>query len=80
LTLADLEEIDKMTVIILEDLKTIQDKMTEEEFLQGESYELFFTTILSNGEEVELCHGGRSKRVTFANLKDYLSKTLHARL
>ncbi len=38
------------------------------------------TTILSNGEEVELIPGGKQIRVNFSNLDDYISKTIHVRL
>lgn len=53
----DLKLIDQMTVNILDELRTRDQNMDEETFLQG--YELFFTTILSNGEEVELIPGGK---------------------
>ena len=65
-TIDDLNEIDSMTVNILNDLRDVQGKMTEESFLEG--YELNFTTILSNGEEVELVSGGKNKKVNFSNL------------
>jgi hypothetical protein len=57
-----------MTVTILEDLRDIQSKMSEEAFIEG--YELQFTAILSNGEEVELMLDGRNVRVNFSNIKD----------
>ena len=77
ITLRDLANIDTMTVSILEDLKDIEKKMDEETFLMG--YDLNFTTILSNGEEIELIPGGRNVRVNFSNIKDYIQKTLTAR-
>ena len=52
-----------MTVSILDDLKDCQNKMTEEAFQEG--YELSFTTILSNAEEVELIPGGKKVKVNF---------------
>jgi hypothetical protein len=48
--------------------------MLEDEFLTG--YELHFTTILSNGEEIELVPGGKTIRVNYSNLKGYIEKTL----
>ena len=78
LTLRDLAAIDTMTVNILEQLKGIDQTMDEETFLQG--YELHFTTILSNGEEVELIPGGKHLRVNFSNIKDYVQRTIEFRL
>lgn len=54
LTIEDLKEIDSMTVTILNDLKS----MAEEDFAKGYE-ELNFTTILSNGEEIELIPSGK---------------------
>ncbi len=77
-TLNDLSGIDTMTVQILDNLRDIKSTMDEETFLQG--YELNMTTILSNGEEVELIPGGKNVRVNFANLNDYIKKTIDVRL
>lgn len=77
-TLRDLKEIDSMTVSILDDLKNVSTKMSEEEFLTG--YELYMTTILSNGEEVELVPNGKSIRVNFSNLNEYIKRTIEVRL
>ena len=41
---------------------------------------MHFTAILSNGEEVELIPGGRSHRVTFSNLREYIDRTVEVRL
>ena len=71
ITIEDLREIDHMSVQILEDLKRNKTSISEEEFLSG--FELFFTTILSNGEEVELCQGGKTKRVNYQNLDGYIN-------
>lgn len=38
--------------------------------------ELNYTTILSNGEEVELLNGGRHKKVDASNIHDFVKKTL----
>lgn len=78
MTINDLNEIDTMTINVLENLKEIESKMGEEQFLSG--YELSFTTILSNSEEVELIPGGRHIKVNYSNLKDYINKTIQARL
>ena len=67
-----------MTVNILEEMKLKEKMMTEEEFQQG--YELHFTTILSNSEEVELIPGGKQIKVNFSNMKLFIEKTLEARM
>lgn len=56
-----------MTVKMLKTLKDIDKKMPEEEFLAG--YDLYMTTILSNGEEIELLPGGKSIKINYSNLK-----------
>lgn len=45
-----------MTVSVLKDLRDLKDK-DEEAFL--DEYDLTMTTILSNGDEVELIPGGK---------------------
>lgn len=42
--------------------------------------ELYFTCYLSDGTEVELVEGGRSKCVTSANVKEYVSLVQERRL
>jgi hypothetical protein len=76
-TLDDLAEIDQMTVSVLSDLQRVDGSKSEQEFL--EEYDLYFTTILSNGEEIELSSGGKSKRVTFSNLKEFVRKSISMR-
>ena len=78
LNVDDLNEIDQMTVTVMNDLKSIDTQKSEEDFLL--EYELNFTTILSNGEEVELVTGGKTKRVNFSNMKEYVKKSITARL
>jgi hypothetical protein len=68
-----------MTVSIMEAFKDIKNTAeSEEKFL--EDYDLYFTTILSNGEEVELVPGGKNIRVKFDNILDYIDRTIKARL
>jgi hypothetical protein len=67
-----------MTVKMLKTLKDIDQKMPEEEFLAG--YDLYMTTILSNGEEIELLPGGKSIKINYSNLKQYVEKSFAARL
>lgn len=79
LTLNDLRGIDMMTVSIMEQLKDIKNTVeSEEKFLAD--YDLYFTTILSNGEEVELVPGGKTIRVKFDNISEYIERTIKARM
>ena len=52
------------------------------QFLSDEDFEgigQYFTTALSSGEEVDLCSSGASKKVTKANLDEFVSLVLKAR-
>jgi len=40
----------------------------------------YFVTLLSNGKEVELCPGGKSRKVTKANMEEYISLIINVRL
>ena len=58
-------------------LKNLLDKgsqLTEVEF--ASQINLEFTTVLSNGEQIELCKGGKDKKVTLANLQEYANSVL----
>lgn len=68
---------DQLAFNLINELKTIKGKITEEEFLQG--YDMNFTTILSSGEEFELCKDGKSKRVNFENISEYIDLMIKAR-
>lgn len=39
-----------------------------------------FTTILSNQKEVEICPGGKNKKLTHANVKEFIELSMKARL
>lgn len=39
-----------------------------------------FVTLLSDGTEVELCLGGRKKKVTIQNLEEYINLLIKTRL
>lgn len=56
MTLADLESIDAYSSQVLTDLQKYGASLTDEDF--EASVDQNFTTVLSNGEEVELCAGG----------------------
>lgn len=78
LNLNDLEEIDKIAVNFINTLQEVRQAVTEEQFIEG--YDLYFTTILSNAQEVELCNEGKTKRVDYTNLDEYIKKIIHVRL
>ena len=52
--------------------------MLEEEF--NETVNETFVTLLSDGQEVELCHNGRQTKVTLQNLNEYLESLVRVRL
>lgn len=63
MTLSDLEQLDAYSHQVLVDLKTYGSTLPEEEF-EYAVVDQYFTTILSNGDEVPLCIGGETKKVT----------------
>ena len=51
--------------------------MNDEDFEAG--VDQYFTTVLSSGDEVPLCDGGESIRVTKNNIDEFVAKVLEAR-
>lgn len=45
--------------------------ISSEEAFEEAFPDQFFVVLTSTGDEVELCPGGRSRRVTFANRGEY---------
>ena len=76
-TLDDLEGIDAYSAQVLRDLQQYSQTLSDEDFEAG--VEQYFTTVLSTGEEVPLCPGGESIRVTKQNLPEFVDKVLEAR-
>jgi hypothetical protein len=76
----DLNQIDTIAVNIIDDLRTVKERMTEEEFFSRGYEDMFFTTILSNREEVEIIPGGKNIKVNYSNLNEFLERTLEVRL
>lgn len=74
----DLKSFDTYSWQVLEDLRKNTKEISEEEFEYA--IEEYFVTHLSNGHEVELVHDGRNKRITKANLDDYISLVIKTRL
>ena len=62
---------------MLIDLRDHSSMLTEDEFSQ--SVDLTFTTILSNGEEINLKPGYEVEKVTKGNLSEYIDLVLKAR-
>ena len=50
----------------------------EEEFYA--SVDQYFVTLLTDGSEVELCSGGRKKKLTLENLEEYIKLLIQTRL
>ena len=77
LTLNDLEGIDAYTAQVLRDLQQHAQTLSDEDFEAG--VDQFFTTVLSSGEEVPLCEGGETIRVTKNNIDEFIAKVLETR-
>jgi hypothetical protein len=69
--------VDQLAYNLINELKSIKTKVSEQEFIDG--YDMNFTTILSSGEEFELCKDGKSKRVNYTNLEEYIDLLVKAR-
>lgn len=52
-------------------------RMSDEDFKYGVDQN--FTTVLNNGQEVEVCEDGKEKMVTKTNLEEYISLVLKTR-
>ena len=78
LTLADLEDMDYFSYQMLNNLKQKGSQLSEAEF--SSSIDLNFTTVLSNGVQVELCTNGKDIKVTQANLDQFIEQVTQARL
>ncbi len=77
LELSDLQAIDSLAVKSLENLQKMKDTGAGNEI---EYLDYNFTTILSNGQEVELKRGGSEITVTGANLEEYIELVKKVRL
>ena len=77
LDMDDLEGFDAYSSQVLIDLRDHSSKLSDEEF--EKTVKLKFTTILSNGDEVNLKPGEEVEQVTKVNLQEYLDLVLKAR-
>lgn len=72
-----MKEIDHFALKSLENLE----QLVEEEGLRVEDVcEEYFTTCISNGEQVELIPGGESVQLKNENLKEYISRVKETRI
>jgi hypothetical protein len=74
----DLKFVDKYTYQLLADIEKDVSTYKPEDF--DSVVDETFTTTLSNGAEVELCPGGREKKVTHKNYKEFIDLTIEKRL
>ena len=80
MTLEDLNSIDSYSYQMLNSIRQYSGFLLDEEFANTVSESLKgFTTVLSSGDEVELCPGGEAKEVTKENFEEYISLVLQAR-
>jgi len=77
MSLADLEQIDSYSSQVLTDMQTHGESLSDEDF--AAAVDQSFTTVLSNGTEVELCHEGESKKVRRDNIDEFIGLVLKAR-
>jgi len=77
LTLADLDSIDAYSAQVLTDMKNYGSSLSDADFEAGVDQN--FTTVLSNGEEIELCKDGESRKVTKATIDEFIDLVIKAR-
>ena len=77
LSLDDLECMDSYSYQMLKNLLEKGSQLSEADFTA--SIDLNFTTVLSNGEQIQLCKGGKEKKVTKANLQEFVDSVKKAR-
>lgn len=76
-TMNDLEAIDAYSAQVLKDLQNYSQILSAEDFEMG--VDQCFTTVLSSGEEVPLCEGGETRKVTKANVEEFCQAVLATR-
>lgn len=78
LSLDDMKDFDTFSWQVLDGLSSKAEELSDEEF--EAAVDSNFTTLLSNGTEVQLKPNGRNTRVTKQNLQEYLSLVIEKRL
>ena len=79
LDINDLDRIDVHNTNFLKDLFNLDIKGISKDNFDYHFNNHNFTTLLSNGKEVELCIEGKNKLLTFENRKEYFDLVLKAR-
>ena len=74
----DLKGIDTFSYKVIDDLRMNTKGLSEEDFKYA--VDEYFVTLLSNGKEIELCPGGKARKVTKANMEEYISSIINVRL
>lgn len=77
MSLEDLDSIDSYSAQMLVNMKQYGSMLSADDF--AASIDQNFTTVLSNGSEVSLCPGGETKKVTQANMEEFINLVLVAR-
>ena len=77
MSLEDLDSIDSYSAQMLVNMKQYGGILSANDF--AASIDQNFTTVLSNGSEVSLCPGGETKKVTHANMDEFINLVLIAR-
>ena len=77
MTLEDLESIDTYSSQVLTDLRNYSAQLTDEEFEQ--TVDQTFTTVLSNGDEINLCENGDTRKVRKTDIEEFIDLVVKAR-
>lgn len=77
MNLADLESIDAYSSQVLTDLQNHGASLSDADFEAGVDQN--FTTILSNGHEIELCENGQERKVTKDSINEFINLVIQAR-
>ena len=77
MTLDDLESIDAYSSQVLTDLRNYSTQLTDEEY--EATVDQTFTTVLSNGDEVNLCENGDTRKVGKADIEEFIKLVIETR-
>lgn len=62
---------------MLTDLRQHSAQLSDEEF--ATTVDQNFTTVLSNGDEINLCENGDTRKVTKADIEEFINLVIEAR-
>ena len=77
MTLSDLESIDAYSSQVITDMQSYSSSLSDADFESGVDQN--FSTVLSNGDEVELCENGQDRKVTKESIDEFIGLVLKAR-